>query len=422
MKSIEINNVNSIKEEKKMKYKYEYPVAVKVNSFKQADVRLSWLKSDYNEGDNSKLYSAFYRIFHGAAVVDSKKNVLYQKDHGYYKLQFVSAARFRELNQGIVPKEYVEDGAILTKENKDKAIEAVKKWTKTKNSAYSIKFLNEMYTMICGHGVVVVDDEGYGDRDTLCKASEKFTFADKTVLEEFDVTTPKFKIFNGYLDNNTPFIEVTTCIENVDEDYGCNYMVVPAPKTYAERAILENSGSRDVTHGIFAPLRTHDIKHGYYVVQAPKHWGSRGALFAVADAHAKRKGYFTSAISTANYRAYAPKDEGLSYYAIREGGKTKQADYDDYLDHSEMGMFDKGITHELAEAWREFAATLSEENKEFFGIHDNPQGMTEYDPEQEGFAFPYASHETALTDALDDYEEAVKFNKALRSAIVKPNF
>lgn len=415
MKTIETNTntMNSVKEEKKMKYKNEYPIAVKVNSFEQPAVKLATLKEAYAEADNSTLYKAFYSIFHSAPVVDDNNNIIYQKDHGYYKLRFVSASVFREKAQGIVPKQCT----------KDEAIKAVQKWTKTKNSAYSIKFLNDMYAMICDSGVVVVDDEGFGDRETLCKASEKFTFADKATLEEFDVKAPKVKIFNGYLVNHTPFIEVTTCGENTDETYSCNYMVIPAPKTYTERAILENASSRDITHGIFSPLRTYDAAHRYHVVQAPKHYSKKGAHFAIGDAYAKQDGYFTSPISTANYRAYAPKDERLSFHAEKqlelgwsEHAKERQADYDDYLDHSEMGMFDKGITHELAEAWRDFAATLSDENKKFFGIDDNPQGMTEYDPEQEGFAFPYPA--TRDIDE-DEYEYTLM---ALESAIVRPKF
>lgn len=437
----EEKNMNFIKEEKKMKTYaelkdekakkreakiekvlakgtevYKYPIAIKNRSREQEPVYLKDLRALYNLSyeaeSNSEFNRLLYRLKHGAALIDDNNNVIYQEDEGYYACMLTSERRYRSAAQHLVPK----------CNSQHDAVGVVIDYCNSMNTYYTGKFLNTIYRKVCGIGLVNYKDEGFGSVKQLQEAAAKFTFADKATLEEFDVKAPKVKIFNGYLVNHTPFIEVTTCSENTDETYSISYTVVPAPKTPAERAILENASSRDITHGIFSPLRTYDAAHKYHVVQAPKRFSKKGAHFAINDAYAKKEGYFTSAISTANYRSYAPKDEGLSYYAILEGGKTKQADYDDYLDHSEMGMYDKGITHTLADAWRDFAATLSDEDKKFFGVDDKPQGMTEYDPEQEGFAFPYSGHETALTDALDGYEEAVKFNKALSSAIVRPKF
>ena len=381
MKTIETNTNNFIKEEKNMKTyaelkaekakkreakidkilakatdKYQYPIFIKNRSREQEPVRLKDLRSlyykSYEAESNSKFKQLLYRLKHGAALVDYANNVIYQNDEGYYAVMLTTANRYRSAAQHLIPKNT----------NQHDAVGIVVDYCNSMNTYCTSKFMHDIYSLVCGIGLVNYTDEGFGSRKELYAASKKYTLDDTLLLRDFDVYAPRVSIFNGYLVNRTKFVEPTICCSEVNE------------KSY-------------------------------------------------------NKGYYTSAISTANYRSYAPKDERLSYEAEKnlelgwsDHETERQADYDDYLDHSEKGMFDKGITHTLADAWRDFAATLSDEDKKFFGVDDKPQGMTEYDPEQEGFAFPYSGHETALTDALDGYEEAVKFNKALSSAIVRPKF
>lgn len=315
------NNVNFTKEEKKMKN--QYPVAVKVASNPQLPIKLYDLRKAYNMRDNSALYSVFYRVFHGAAIIDNRGNCLYCKDHGYYKLRFVSAAEFKEKAQGIVPK----------KCTKDEAIQAVQKWTRSKNSSYSTQFLNEVYTLICGHGVMECNDEGFGSRKELYSAAKKYTSDDKLFLEAFDVQIPRTQIFNGYLHNGVQFLEATICTSPDD---------------------------------------------GY------------------------NKGYYTQAISTASYRTYAPKDERLSYYGEREGTNQRQADYDQYLTHSEMSMYDKAATHELAEAWAQFIDTLYDDDRAFFLKDDlHPMGLTNYE-KIEADEDPFYGPITTYYESSDD--------------------
>lgn len=338
MKAIEINKVNSIKEEKKMNNReakiekvlakatevYQYPIFIKNSSREQEPVRLKdlrfWYNLSYKAEHNQKFNRLLYRLKHGAALVDDANNIIYQNDEGYYACMLTSANRYRSAAQHLIPKHTTQHDAVGI----------VIDYCNTMNSVFTDKFLHDIYSIVCGVGLVHYVDEGFGSRKELYAAAKKYTIDDTLLLRDFDVYAPRVSIFNGYLVNRTKFVEPTICCSEVDE------------MSY-------------------------------------------------------NKGYYTSAISTANYRTYAPKDERLSYEAEKnlelgwsDRETERQADYDEYLDHAELGMFDKGITHTLADAWREFAATLSEEDKEFFKVDtDYPQGLTEYDPEQEGFAFNF---------------------------------